>query len=257
MRSLLFVPAVERMLYKIPQLSADAFIVDLEDSIPDDKKVEALELVKTFLTKNTKKVYIRLDEKHFDSELQTLESLAIEGYMIPKFENPDNYSIFEHYFYNRFVIALVETPSGIANLEKIASCKWVNAIAFGAEDYTSSVGMLNRFELLVGIRNMLVMYAKAFHKPVYDSPSLIIDNTEELKREIQLAKDMGFDGKMAINPIQISLIDSVYKSCDIEHIKSIIDRYKSSGKAVVKIDGKVYEKMHINKLEEKLKENNC
>ena len=57
--------------------------------------------------------------------------------------------------------------------------------------------------------------------------------------------------------IQISLIDSVYKSCDIEHIKSIIDRYKSSGKAVVKIDGKVYEKMHINKLEEKLKENNC
>lgn len=46
--SLLFVPAKEKMLKKIELLGADAYIVDLEDSIEVDNKAHALELVDNF-----------------------------------------------------------------------------------------------------------------------------------------------------------------------------------------------------------------
>ena len=256
MRSLLFVPAIEKMLNKVPLMSADAFIIDLEDSISAEKKNEALELVKIFLADNHKKVFVRLDGNLLENELEALNTYKFEGFMLPKFEDPDNYSELLGYFQNRSVIALVETPRGAVNIEKIASCDWVNAIAFGAEDYTSSVGMINQFDYLVGIRNRLVMYSKAYHKPVFDTPSFILDDPTALENEIQLAQNMGFDGKLAINPKHIPIIDKVFKSCDVEYIKSIIERYEASGEAVVKIDGKVYEKMHINHLKKILKESN-
>ena len=41
--SLLFVPAKDRMLAKIESFDADAYIIDLEDSIEDYDKEEAVE----------------------------------------------------------------------------------------------------------------------------------------------------------------------------------------------------------------------
>ena len=41
-KSLLFVPAKDKMLAKIPQMNADVFIVDLEDSIPEEETVSSV-----------------------------------------------------------------------------------------------------------------------------------------------------------------------------------------------------------------------
>lgn len=254
MRSLLFVPAVEKMLNKISGFTADAYIVDLEDSISTDKKEVALEAVKTFLESNPSNVYIRLDGTLLKEQLSVLKDYAFEGYMIPKFENPESYNQVQLKSGNKKIIALVETPLGVINIEKIAACSWVDAIAFGAEDFTSSMGMLNHSGYLVGIRSQIVMNAKAYGKPVFDTPSFILDNPSALRKEIQLAQDMGFDGKLAINPKHIDIIEEVFKACDEEYIRKVIEIYEASDDAVVKIDGKVYEKMHINHLKKILKE---
>ena len=256
MRSLLFVPAIEKMLRKIPIMESDAFIIDLEDSISPEKKNEALESVRSYLPENTKKVFIRLDGNLIEKQLEALKGFEIEGFMLPKFETPEHYNRFVNLLRNYQIIALVETPVGVVNIDKIVSCEWVGAIAFGAEDFTSSVGMLNRSDYLVGVRNRLVTYSKAYNKQIFDTPSFILDDPEALEAEIQLAQDMGFDGKLAINPKHTPIIDKVFKSCDVEYIKNVIERYESAGEAVVKIDGKVYEKMHINHLKKILKERN-
>lgn len=48
-KSLLFVPAKDKMLAKIPSMNANAYIIDLEDSIPEEEKEEALMRVVNYL----------------------------------------------------------------------------------------------------------------------------------------------------------------------------------------------------------------
>ena len=66
MRSLLFIPAKEKMLNKIAELSADAYIIDLEDSIPEEDKEKALELLCLWLsdTKEGRTLEYRVYDKY-------------------------------------------------------------------------------------------------------------------------------------------------------------------------------------------------
>ena len=254
MRSLLFVPAVEKMMNKISGFSADGYIIDLEDSIPLEKKQSALEELISFLKSCPANIFVRLDSNLIDNEITVLKQFNLKGYMLPKFESPEQYEKYVDKFSGRQIIALVETPLGMVNLEKIAACEWIDAMAFGAEDYTSSIGMNNNAEMIYHARSRIVMFGKAFRKCVYDTPSFILNDQEALAAEIQLAKDIGFDGKLAINPKHVSLVNEIFKSCDKEYIKSVIDRYQAGNEAVQVIDGKVYEKMHIDHLKRILKE---
>ena len=255
MKSLMFVPCRPKMLAKIPGSDADAVIIDLEDSVNEADKEQALDDACAFLSAPCdKKIYIRTDEKHLKEELEKLSAYSFAGYMLPKFENPDAYCAYTSYFDGREIIALVETPAGIINLREIASCSFVSMIAFGAEDFTSCAGMKNCPETLVYARSAIVTYGKAFGKPVYDTPSFIIDSPEALEAEIQIAVDMGFDGKLAIHPNQVKSINRMFEYYDLEKMREIVSLYEVSGEAVLRTDSGIYEKMHIAHFKRILKE---
>lgn len=254
MRSLLFVPAVDKMMNKISSFSADGYIIDLEDSIPLERKQSALDELISFLNSCPANIFVRLDTNFIDNEITVLKQFDLKGYMLPKFETPEQYEKYVDKFSGRQIIALVETPLGMVNLEKIAACEWVDAMAFGAEDYTSCIGMINNAEMIYHARSRLVMFGKAFKKYVYDTPSFILNDQDALVSEIQLAKDMGFDGKLVINPKHVPVVNNIFKACDIEYINSVIERYQATNEAVQVIDGKVYEKMHIDHMKRILKE---
>lgn len=256
MNTLLFVPAIEKMIRKIPTFDADAFIVDLEDSVINEQKDTALQLVKAFLQEQSvdaEKLYVRLNQDRIRTETDALRGLRFAGYMIPKFEDPDaqfETGVCEE---KRRIIALVETPKGVLNIDRIAAAPWVDAIAFGAEDFTSCVGMTNNRETLLPVRSSLVVAAKAFQKPVYDTPCFILEE-EALERESEHAAGLGFDGKLAIHPKQIPVIRKVFQQCDLDYIKWVVEQYESGQAAVMKIDGRIYEKMHIAHMKRIIKE---
>ena len=255
MHSLLFVPAKKKMLEKIAGFDADAVIIDLEDAVADQDKEAALEEVKAFLQKGPcEKLYVRIDGRYIDRQLSALQEFPLKGYMLPKFQDPENFAPWAHCFVQKQIIALVETPKGAVNIQKIVSCPWVSAIAFGAEDYTACTGMKNSAETLHYVKSRLVMYAKAFDKNIFDTPSFILDDMQQLQQEAELDLNMGFDGKLAIHPKQVPVINQVFTACDIPYLESVIARYEDSGQAVQKIDGKVYEKMHIAHMKRILKE---
>lgn len=255
MKSLLFVPSKPKMLEKIKSFEADSIIIDLEDSISEDCKRQALEDACHFLSAdNEKDIYIRLDGNHLEEELFKLNDYSLSGYMLPKFENPDIYLKYNHYFSNKRIIALVETPLGIVNIKEIACSSLVDIIAFGAEDFTSSIGMKNSVETLNYVRSVIVTYGKAFKKNVIDTPSFVINDDELLAKEVQVAVDLGFDGKLAIHPNQISIINKLFQMYDLDEMKAVVAKYESSGEAVLRIDDKVYEKMHIAHFKRILKE---
>ena len=67
LRSLLFVPAKDKMLQKISVFSSDGYIIDLEDSINEDEKEKALEVLCSFLTKHNiiPNIYVRLNKERY------------------------------------------------------------------------------------------------------------------------------------------------------------------------------------------------
>lgn len=255
-KSLLFVPAKSRMLAKIDGLDADAYIIDLEDSIEKEKKEEAISDTLAYLQSCSvnKAIFVRINKERAETECKQLSGTGIKGFMFPKFETPDDYKhLGKDILENYENIALIETPRGIVNLAEISRCRWVNALAFGAEDYTSVSNMKNTEANLLYPKSKLLTYGKSENKPVFDTPFMQV-STGNLLEAVQTSFDMGFDGKLAINPSHLGQINTVFDGYDEEMIKRIIAEYEKSGKAVLVIEDRVYEKMHISYLKKILEE---
>ena len=140
-KSLLFVPATEKFLAKSDMINADAVIYDLEDSIAEGNKEQALQLLENFLARVQQKVrtYVRINRKRENIELARLDKYKFDGYMIPKYESDAFVDQNRMYIKNRDIIALIETPMGLVKIEDIVSSPAVTAVAFGRKISYSSI----------------------------------------------------------------------------------------------------------------------
>ena len=256
-RSLLFVPARGKMLEKIATSDADAWIIDLEDSVAQNEKTDALYTAVKFLhiSPYAENCFVRIDRRYMDEQIIALKETSVRGFMIPKVENCDFISEYRDILDKREIIALVETPLGVVGIESIAKDAGVTALAFGAEDYTAAVNMQNVEENLISLKSRLVMYAKAYGKFVYDTPSFSINDIAKADAEAEHSASLGFDGKMAIHPRLIPGVNRAFKMHDIERMRQIVSSYEKQGGAVLVLDGKVYEKMHIDRFKRIIREN--
>lgn len=252
--SILFVPAEEKRLSKIAVLNADAFIIDLEDSISDEHKDEALATVVAFLDKfdfSLTTIFVRINKHKRRLELEELQKYPV-GIMLPKFEESIDYSDVESYLSNKETIALIETPKALCNASVISNISWIDALAFGAEDFTANANILNVYDNLYVPKYMLSLAAKAYNKLVFDTPCFKLDDVSILEAELKQAVKLGYNGKLAIHPKQIDVINTAFSMNNKESLMRIVEIYEKSGKAVCEIDGSVYEKMHIDRIKRNL-----
>lgn len=258
-RSLLFVPGKEKTLRKIGEFNADSYIIDLEDSIELSQKKIALETVVSKLREvenDDYKIFVRLNKGSFLEEANRIHNISSTvGFMLPKFEDVREYNAGNYIWDEHEVIALVETPKGIVNIENIAKAKWINGLAFGAEDYTANVNMENNDLYLNYPKSKIVTYAKAYSKSVFDTPSFQLSNREMFEKEVKNSVGMGFEGKMAISPKHLDYINQQFGTGDLDFMKVIVEEYEKMGQAVLMFGGTVYEKMHIERFKRVLKEN--
>lgn len=251
LRSLLFIPALEKFLSKVERLKADAFIVDLEDSITPADKPAALERATAFFRtyNGSAPCFARLNRSRLEEELAALRSFSsVAGFMIPKTEGAKDLEPYRQVLAGKLVIALVETPLGMARLEETASADLVDILALGGEDLTCALNAESSFNTFYYYRSRIVMYAKAFGKLVYDTPSLNYRDVDVLTRELVEVAALGFDGKLAIHPSQTGPIEQAFTRCDPEEAAKIVQAFEGSGQGVLVYNGKVYEKPHIDRL---------
>ncbi|MBR4220422.1 MAG: hypothetical protein IKR81_04645, partial [Victivallales bacterium] len=84
-QSILFVPAKAKTLAKIASSEADAYIIDLEDSIADGEKDNALSLAVDYLKAcEGQTCFVRVDRRYMEAQMAALRPLAFRGFMIPK-----------------------------------------------------------------------------------------------------------------------------------------------------------------------------
>ncbi len=148
------------------------------------------------------------------------------------------------------IMAAIEGALGVVNAYAIATAsKRLIGIALGAEDYCANL-KTNRSaegtELFLA-RATIVVAARAAGIDALDTVYSDINNEEQLIKETQLIKQMGFDGKSVINPRQINPVHRVFTPTakEIEkalRIKAAIREAEAKGSGVISLNGKMVDR---------------
>lgn len=257
-RCLLFVPGIKEKLSHIGQLKnePDAYIIDLEDSIKACDKERALSNTIEYLKskEDDRTVYIRVNKERWEKELEKLSSYKFAGIMFPKAETYTELRLLKDYQRCLEVIALIETPLGIVNMKDICADGCASALAFGGEDYLSTIGVPYSHDAVLYAKSKLVTYASAYNMAVYDTIYANVRDLNGMEEETLWSKNLGFTGKLAIHPQQIPIIHNIFKGDNIQWYKYLVSQFEQTPNGVLEIDGRVYERPHIDLYRKKIGE---
>lgn len=278
-RTLLFIPGGnEKLLNKGLGLEVDSLILDLEDSVTPDRKAWAREAVTQALKTSDfdgKEKVVRING--FSSEFgpEDIEKI-VQGepdtLLVPKVDRTDDMIT-----YDRFIseaeqkgglppggiglIALIETPLGIVNIDAIAmATPRLQGLLFGAADFTRETrGRIteDRQELYYPLMRILLA-ARIAGLDALDTPYFDINDLEGLERQARQAKNMGYDGKALIHPAQVEIVHRIFTPTqeEIKYAHRVIEAFQSAGaagKGAVQLDGKLIENVHVVMAERVLK----
>lgn len=125
------------------------------------------------------------------------------------------------------VEALIESAEGLANIASIATASSrLEAIAFGPGDLAASLGMPMGIvgDVVAGypgdhyhaVCMSLLVAARANGLAVVDGPYLGLQDMARLRELAGRTRALGFDGKWAIHPDQVAILNEAYSSTDEE-----------------------------------------
>ncbi|MCU7493690.1 MAG: CoA ester lyase [Ignavibacteria bacterium] len=284
-RSVLSVPGhIQKMHLKASKSNADVIMLDLEDSVPVDSKEEARSVVLSSLKETDwadKTVSVRVNAVDTPFAYKDIISLVeeagdrIDSIVIPKVE-----STADSHFVSRLLdgiesstgirkkIALelsIETAEGMENISEIArSTERAVSLVFGIADFSASIGARlisisghgeNEEAIYPGHRwhyalSRMVVAAKANGLQVIDAPFGNYNDPEGLRKSCELSLALGCDGKWAIHPSQIDVINEVYSPSpeEIERARRIVEAHmeaESQGRGAVSLDGRMVDRATI------------
>ncbi|MCR9080854.1 MAG: CoA ester lyase [Cyclobacteriaceae bacterium] len=265
MRSLMFVPAHrEKLLESAINRSADVLLLDLEDSVqPAENKVIARENIKNWVSEGKFAdflVFPRVNDRESGELLRDAYELTIEGihgFMYPKSKKGEDVYFFDKLLetieYEKGIpvgtfkiIPLIETAAAVLNAQEICQASdRVIAIAYGCEDFIADLGGIHDEEgqSLFTPRAIIAMAAKAHGILPIDTVHVNVHDLEELEQNLKVAKNLGFEGMMVLNPKELELVHRYFSPSakeikDAEEMLKLADQAKSQGNGVAMINGK-------------------
>ena len=260
--SRLYIPGNSpKMMLKAGSCHPHAVVLDLEDSVPYSRKIEARLLVRNVLRQNhfcgaERMVRINQIPMGLDDLEQIIPHLP-HVIIIPKCESAEEIKQVnekinqinqkERTNVDVFLIAIIESAKGVINAaEIVATADNIIAISIGLEDYTADLGVERTLEGAESFyaRSYLVNVCKAHDKQALDSVFSDFGDMEGLKSTIIRSKSLGFEGMGCIHPQQIEFIHSGYAPAadEITKAKKIVMAYedaKRSGIGAISLGSKM------------------
>lgn len=247
-RSLLNTPALNiRGHNKAGEIGVDVGIIDLEDSIPKNKKEEARKAAKNFL--NVARSFITalrinsirspegLQDILFFIEINNVPDIVI----LPKVESEEEIIILRELLSveNNLpaLFSVIESPKGLVNINQIARAS--SGLIFGSADYAAELGIDITSEGMLFVRSTIALTAARFKIPAIDAPYFNVNNEQGLIDECINVKKIGFHGKIAIHPSQVKAINQIFTpdANQLAYAKNILDEFTQSKKIISTLDG--------------------
>lgn len=148
------------------------------------------------------------------------------------------------------IMAAIESALGVVNAYAIATASpRMMGIALGAEDYTANLKTQHTpdgDELRLA-RETIVVAARAAGIDALDTVYSNLNDMETFRREVELIKTLGFDGKSIINPRQIEVVNEVFAPTEkaIDKALTILEAIKEAeakGSGVIAVNGKMVDR---------------
>jgi citrate lyase subunit beta/citryl-CoA lyase len=273
MRSLLFVPAdSERKLARGLDSSADALILDLEDSVAAPNRPTARKRAREFLAAHGPdriRRYVRINPLASGLALDDLAATVAgrpDGILLPKCV-PDDVRTADHYLSAfeaaaggpvgniRIIAIATETPAAVFALGGYAGVSpRLEAVTWGAEDLSACIGGNNRtiegnydgpYKLA---RSLCLLAASAADVLAIDTIYTDFKDPEGLKVECAAARRSGFTAKMAIHPAQLAPINEAFSvsAAERDWAERVVAAFAANPDAgTLALDGKMIDKPHL------------
>ena len=266
-RSVLYMPgANERALEKAKGLPADALILDLEDAVAPDAKVEARARVCAAAASGeygSKEITIRangLDTEWHADDIRAIAEAGPAAVVVPKVNSIADVAAIEKGLEaagapdHTKIWAMLETPIAMLHAEEIASAsERLAVLVMGTNDLAKELHaehVPGRQPLLTGL-GLCLLAARATGKVILDGVYNDIKDPEGFEAECVQGRQMGFDGKTLIHPSQLEPANRIWAPTPeaIEDAAALIATFEegvAAGKGVVTHNGRMIENMHVD-----------
>ena len=231
----------ERFLQKAPSVRADMSFLDLEDSVAPLEKVAARAKVVEAIRKNEwddRVLCVRINawdtEWTFGDVLEVVSGSGerLDEVMLPKVQSAAEVIALDLLLTqvektsglpvgHIGIEAQIETARGLINVEEIcAASPRLETIIFGPADFAASIEM----PVLTGgvqipeypgdhfhyVFSKILMAGRANGLQVIDGPFLKVRELDALRDFASRTKILGYDGKWALTPDQVDVLNEVY-----------------------------------------------
>jgi len=267
-RSFLYVPANrEKFLEKAIGLPSDAFIFDLEDSVPPAEKATARAGVREYAPKIAGgRVWVRvngLETGLADADLDAVVGVAgLAGFFLPKVETPDEVRRWDAMIGAlegergmaagalKLVIS-IESALGVLNAYAMAtSAARVVSLTFGGAqdgDLNTDLGCawsIDGPEMLHARSHALLAARAARFDTPLDGVFADVRDAEGFERDTALSRRLGYRGRKLIHPAQIEPCNRLYRpsAAELDYYARVIEAFDQAvaqGSAATTVDGRM------------------
>jgi len=267
--TMLFVPGTaEDKFAKIPELYSRAFILDLEDAVPEGEKAASRLRVARLLSEmgGSHRLHVRVnpvDSGHFFDDIEKVVVPGLGGIDLPKATTPVDIVLADKlitHYESRVglpagsieLMATVETVDGLRNVFEIAAAAGrLRRLCFGAGDFTLDVGIdwpstdgASSATLLFAKTQLVLASRAAGLEAPHDSAFPRYSDLEALRHEALESRALGFVGKHAIHPNQLSTIEEVYRPTqrEVDRATRMVKAFEDAearGQGAVGVDGEL------------------
>jgi citrate lyase subunit beta / citryl-CoA lyase len=240
-RSALFVPCdMERMLEKAFDVPADLLLLNLEDGVAASKKDAArAQAIRALTTRDfgPRELVVRinsLDSEVGRCDLQAIVPCRPDGICLPKIESAHAVAAADQMLGELEckhalpagsvkLHAMIESAAGMLCAQEIAAASGrMASLIFGSADYSADLRCLpgeDRMEMLLALQ-MIVAGARTASIDAIDAPCFDLHNSDLLRCEAAQARRLGFDGKSALRPGQLAILNKVFDVTEEEKVRA-------------------------------------
>ena len=250
-RSCLSVPGSSpKMLAKAPSLPADEVFMDLEDSVAPGAKEEARGSVVQALTEvdwTGKTVVVRINGVYtkwcYRDVIEIAENAGeiVDCLMVPKVEYASDVTFVAELLRQieettglerRIGLELqIETATGLTNIDQIAGASdRAETLIFGPADMSASLGLPTVTAGLPmpgypgdhwhHVLMRILVAARTAGLQAIDGPYLVIRDLDGFREMATRSRALGYDGKWALHPGQIDVLNEVFAPTQEEFDKA-------------------------------------
>lgn len=243
-RSLLYVPAHnDRFIAKAHSRGADAIQLDLEDSVPAEKKQEARNKAREAapdVGRGGADVVVRINRPWRGAlrDLEAVVSSHVQALAVPKVTSAEHVHMVDEVLAeleaerglesgHTRLIAMVETAGGFLHTEQIARASpRLVALTLGSEDFALASGIEPDSDLLAYPKQHLVIAARAAGiAPIGLVGTLASYNDLDAFRAVaRHSRRLGSLGASAIHPAQVPILNEEFSPTpeEVEHARRVI-----------------------------------